>query len=140
VQSPTKKGSSGTWTESGRFSFVPRAWEEKADIFADSGPDIFSHPLPPRPDPRPPHEKPEKLAVRLGFAGRKPTTINVDRDLTFYRCLEVIRARFPVMTLGDSMYVRERGPPKLKEEIEDWSNDDDVLDLHFPDARVFKKN
>jgi hypothetical protein len=101
-----------------------------ADFFADSGPDIFSHPLPPRPDPRPPQEKPEKSAVRLRFAVRKPTMINVDRDLTFYRCLEVIGARFPGMTLGDSMYVRGRGEPKLKEEIEGWSNDDDVLDLH----------
>jgi hypothetical protein len=38
------------------------------------------------------------------------------------------------------MYVRGREVPELKEEIEGWSNDDDVLDLHFPDARVFKKN
>jgi hypothetical protein len=47
--------------------------------------------------------------------------ISVDRDLTFYRRLEAIRVRFPGMTLGDPMYVRGRGVPKLKEEIKHFA-------------------
>jgi hypothetical protein len=53
---------------------------------------------------------------------KKPTMISADRYLTFYRCLEVITARFPV-TLGDSIVVHSREMSKLKEEIEGSKDD-----------------
>jgi hypothetical protein len=45
------------------------------------------------------------------------------------------------MTLGDGWAVHSRGDPQsLMVEIVNWRSDDDILDLIFANARLFKKS